>query len=91
MNINMVIGGMSKVNKPPLSLFKLIRFMKGKGDTITVVVGTMTDDIQVYKVPNLKVTALRLAETARVRIEKVGGECLTFSKESSSQAMHGYS
>ncbi|KAF2307276.1 hypothetical protein GH714_026054 [Hevea brasiliensis] len=52
---------MSKVNKPPLSLSRLITFMKGK-------------------VPELKVTALRFTETARARIEKAGGECLTFDQ-----------
>nr|KJB82634.1 hypothetical protein B456_013G206100 [Gossypium raimondii] len=68
---------MSKVNKPPLSLSRLIEFMKGK---IAVVVGTVTDDIRVYEVPALKVTALRFTETARARIEKAGGECLTFDQ-----------
>lgn len=47
---------------------------------IAVVVGTVTDDIRVYEVPALKVTALRFTETARARIEKAGGECLTFDQ-----------
>uniref|UniRef100_A0A6N2MYZ3 Large ribosomal subunit protein uL15/eL18 domain-containing protein n=1 Tax=Salix viminalis TaxID=40686 RepID=A0A6N2MYZ3_SALVM len=71
---------MSKINKPPLSLSRLITFMKGKEDKIAVVVGTITDDIRVYEVPSLKVTALRFTETARARIEKAGGECLTFDQ-----------
>ncbi|KAL9430692.1 hypothetical protein AB3S75_025981 [Citrus x aurantiifolia] len=71
---------MSKVNKPPLSLSRLTKFMKGKEDKIAVVVGTVTDDIRVYEVPSLKVTALRFTETARARIEKAGGECLTFDQ-----------
>ncbi|CAN1354902.1 60S ribosomal protein L18-2 [Linum perenne] len=79
---------MSKVNKPPLSLSRLIRFTKGKvglffiefEGKIAVVVGTITDDIRVYEVPAIKVTALRFTETARARIEKAGGECLTFDQ-----------
>ncbi|PPD91958.1 hypothetical protein GOBAR_DD11106 [Gossypium barbadense] len=71
---------MSKVNKPPLSLSRLIQYMKGKEDKIAVVVGTVTDDIRVYEVPALTVTALRFTETARARIEKAGGECLTFDQ-----------
>ncbi|XP_014512066.1 60S ribosomal protein L18 [Vigna radiata var. radiata] len=71
---------MSKVNKPPLSLSRLIKYTKGKEDRIAVVVGTVTDDIRVYEVPPLKVTALRFTETARARIEKAGGECLTFDQ-----------
>ena len=45
-----------------------------------MVVGTVTDDIRVYEVPALKITALRFTETARARIEKAGGECLTFDQ-----------
>ncbi|KAJ7973321.1 60S ribosomal protein L18-like [Quillaja saponaria] len=72
---------MSKVNKPPLSLSRLIRYIKGKENKIAVVVGSITDDIRVSEVPaNLKVTALRFTETARARIEKAGGECLTFDQ-----------
>ncbi|KAJ9703013.1 hypothetical protein PVL29_004673 [Vitis rotundifolia] len=51
---------MSKVNKPPLSL----------SGRIVVVVGTITNDLRVYKVPYLKVIALRFIESARARIEK---------------------
>ncbi|XP_027118052.1 large ribosomal subunit protein eL18x [Coffea arabica] len=71
---------MSKINKPALSLSRLITYTKGKEDKIAVVVGTVTDDTRVYEVPSLKVTALRFTETARARIEKAGGECLTFDQ-----------
>ncbi|KAL9341480.1 hypothetical protein Peur_064805 [Populus x canadensis] len=71
---------MSKINKAPLSLSRLITYTKGKEGKIAVVVGTVTDDIRVYEVPTLKVTALRFTETARARIEKAGGECLTFDQ-----------
>ncbi|XP_058738856.1 large ribosomal subunit protein eL18-like [Vicia villosa] len=71
---------MSKVNRPPLSLSRLVRFMKGKEGRIAVVVGAVTDDIRVHEVPAIKVTALRFTETARARIVKAGGECLTFDE-----------
>ncbi|KAF8369358.1 hypothetical protein HHK36_032642 [Tetracentron sinense] len=71
---------MSKTNKPPISLSRLIRFMNGKEDKIAVLVGAVTDDSRVYEVPAMKVTALRFTETARARIEKAGGECLTFDQ-----------
>jgi large subunit ribosomal protein L18e len=45
-----------------------------------VIVGTVTDDVRVQEVPSLKVAALRFTETARARIEKAGGECLTFDQ-----------
>ncbi|KAG1326229.1 60S ribosomal protein L18-2-like [Cocos nucifera] len=71
---------MSKVNKPPISLRRLVKFMEGKEDKIAVIVGTVTDDKRVYEVPAMKVTALRFTETARARILKAGGECLTFDQ-----------
>ncbi|CDO98841.1 unnamed protein product [Coffea canephora] len=71
---------MSKTNKPPLSLSRLVKFMEGKEDKIAVLVGTVTDDTRVYEVPTLKVAALRFTERARARIEKAGGECLTFDQ-----------
>nr|GMC87143.1 histone H4 [Ipomoea batatas] len=67
-------------NKPPLSLSRLISFMCGKEDKIVVLVGTITDDVRAYEVPVLKVCTLRFTKTARARIEKAGGECLTFDQ-----------
>jgi large subunit ribosomal protein L18e len=54
--------------------------MKGKEDKIAVVVGTITDDIRLIEVPAMKVCALHFTETARARIVKAGGECLTFDQ-----------
>lgn len=63
-----------------LLLLLLLCWFVEQEDKIAVVVGTITDDIRVYEVPALKVTALRFTETARARIEKAGGECLTFDQ-----------
>lgn len=41
-------------------------------DKIAVLVGTITDDVRLYEVPKLRVCALRVTETARARILKVG-------------------
>lgn len=60
-----------------LDLILHVMLQEGK---IAVVVGTITDDVRVYEVPAMKVTALRFTETARARIEKAGGECLTFDQ-----------
>ncbi|KAH9303034.1 hypothetical protein KI387_014617, partial [Taxus chinensis] len=49
-------------------------------DNIAVLVGTITDDKRLYELPALKVVALRFTETARARILKAGGECLTFDQ-----------
>lgn len=43
-------------------------------------VGTITDDTRLLKVPKLTIAALRFTATARARIEKAGGECLTIDQ-----------
>ncbi|GAQ84052.1 60S ribosomal protein L18 family protein [Klebsormidium nitens] len=71
---------MSRINRPPLSISRLSKFMKGKEDKIAVVVGTITDDVRFYEVPKLKVACLKATETARARILQAGGEVLTFDQ-----------
>ncbi|KAF2478164.1 ribosomal protein L18e [Lindgomyces ingoldianus] len=77
---------MSKINRPPMSLSKIVATAANKqskdaheGKTI-VVVGTVTDDNRLYVVPKLSVAAMRFTSTARARIEKTGGECLTMDE-----------
>uniref|UniRef100_A0A8C0NTC0 Large ribosomal subunit protein uL15/eL18 domain-containing protein n=1 Tax=Canis lupus familiaris TaxID=9615 RepID=A0A8C0NTC0_CANLF len=47
---------MSRTNRPPLSLSRMIRKMKLPGweNKTAVVVGTITDDVRVQEVPKLK-------------------------------------
>lgn len=75
---------MSKINKPPISLARIVRRVKrseGGGDKkICVVVGAITDDVRLLEVPKLTLCALRVTETARARILKAGGEILTFDQ-----------
>ncbi|EMF12612.1 ribosomal protein L18e [Sphaerulina musiva SO2202] len=47
---------------------------------IRAVVGTVTDDNRLLELPKLSICALRFTATARARIEKAGGECLTFDQ-----------
>ncbi|KAI8589579.1 60S ribosomal protein L18 [Geranomyces variabilis] len=71
---------MSRVNRPPLSVSRLARFMQKKEGKIAVIVGTVTDDNRLLVVPKLTVAALRVTRTARARIIKAGGEVLTFDQ-----------
>lgn len=50
-----------------------------EGKTVAVV-GTVTDDARIHEVPKLSIAALRFTATARARILKAGGECLTFDQ-----------
>ncbi|XP_013787615.1 60S ribosomal protein L18-like [Limulus polyphemus] len=73
---------MSKTNRPPLSLARLVRMMKkpGREGKIVVVVGTVTDDPRIFEIPALKLCALHVTERARARILKAGGEIMTFDQ-----------
>eukprot|EP00499_Haloplacidia_sp_CaronLabIsolate_P010545 CAMPEP_0196778418 /NCGR_PEP_ID=MMETSP1104-20130614/5786_1 /TAXON_ID=33652 /ORGANISM="Cafeteria sp., Strain Caron Lab Isolate" /LENGTH=187 /DNA_ID=CAMNT_0042148587 /DNA_START=42 /DNA_END=605 /DNA_ORIENTATION=+ len=70
----------SRSNRPPMGLGRIVRYMKGKEDKICVLVGAVTDDVRLLKVPKLKICALRFTESARARILAAGGECLTFDQ-----------
>jgi large subunit ribosomal protein L18e len=73
---------MSKVNRPPMSLSALSKNLAvaPQQESVAVVVGTVTDDERLVEVPKMKVAALRFTKTARARIVKAGGECLTFDE-----------
>jgi len=71
---------MSRMNRPPLSLTRLLRYAKGKTDKTVVVVGTVTDDKRILALPKLTVTALHVTAGARARIVQAGGEVLTFDQ-----------
>merc|ERR1712196_373426 len=71
---------MSKTNRPPMSISKIGRLMKGKEGKTAVVVGTVTDDVRLDDCPKLTVCALKFTETARARIVNAGGECMTFDQ-----------
>mmetsp|Transcript_6131 Transcript_6131/g.6601 ORF Transcript_6131/g.6601 Transcript_6131/m.6601 type:complete len:124 (-) Transcript_6131:22-393(-) len=63
---------MTRRNRPPLSMSKLVLNMKNKDGKLACVVGTVTDDKRIYEVPKMTVCALRFTETARARIVKAG-------------------
>merc|ERR1711972_74582 len=54
--------------------------MKNKEGKIAVCVGTITDDKRYSEMQKMSVCALRFTDTARARIQKAGGECITFDK-----------
>ncbi|CAB3376110.1 Hypothetical predicted protein [Cloeon dipterum] len=73
---------MSKINRPPMSVARIVRYMKkpGREGRIAVIVGTVTDDQRIFDIPKLTVCALRVTDRARARILKAGGEILTFDQ-----------
>jgi len=71
---------MSRINRAPMSISRIARYVKGKEDKIIVLVGTVTDDERLLETPKLTVAALKFSDTARSRIVKAGGEALTFDQ-----------
>lgn len=64
-----------------MSVSRIARNMQKKGDDkIAVLVGTVTDDNRLLTVPKLTIAALRFTKTARARIIKAGGECITLDQ-----------
>ncbi|XP_077975054.1 large ribosomal subunit protein eL18B-like [Styela clava] len=73
---------MSRTNRPPISLARVVRNMKKKerdGKT-AVIIGTITDDQRIFQIPKMKVCALRITTGARARILKAGGEIMTLDQ-----------
>ncbi|KAH9275995.1 hypothetical protein BASA83_001266 [Batrachochytrium salamandrivorans] len=63
---------MSRINRPPISIARLVKYLNGKENKIAVIVGTVTDDNRLLEVPKMSVVALRVTRTARARILKAG-------------------
>ncbi|KAF2273886.1 ribosomal protein L18e, partial [Westerdykella ornata] len=77
---------MSKINRPPVSLSKIVLTVANKHtaeahkDKTIVIVGTVTDDNRLLEIPKLSVAALRFTSSARARIVAAGGEALTIDE-----------
>jgi len=74
---------LSKTNRPPLSLSKIVKETQGAADRdskVIVNIGTVTDDIRLIDIPKLTIAALRFTQSAKQRILKAGGEALTLDQ-----------
>jgi large subunit ribosomal protein L18e len=71
---------MSKMNRPPVSLSRIVSNITEEEKRTIVVVGTVTDDNRLLKFPKLTVAALRFTATARARIVAAGGEAITLDQ-----------
>jgi large subunit ribosomal protein L18e len=71
---------MSRSNRQPISLTRVIKKMANQDGKVAVVVGTVTDDNRTHETPKLSICALRFTESARKRITAAGGECITFDQ-----------
>lgn len=71
----------SRVNRPPISIKTINKHITKSGEGKTaVVVGAVTDDCRFLDCPKLSVCALRFTNTARAKILKAGGECITLDE-----------
>ncbi|KAK0490535.1 60S ribosomal protein L18 [Armillaria novae-zelandiae] len=74
---------LSKINRPPLSISRLVKETQNTPDLASktiVTVGTVTDDIRLTQVPKLSIAALKFTRAAKERILNAGGEALTLDQ-----------
>ena len=71
---------MSKINRPPLSCPSSPSSWRTRARARRLPLSVPSPTTRMFEVPALKVCALRFTETARARIVKAGGECLTFDQ-----------
>ncbi|CAL6027620.1 Ribosomal_protein L18 [Hexamita inflata] len=66
----------SRSNRPVMSLSNIAQKLEeGK---IAVIASTITNDERLMTVPKMTIVALHFTATAKARIEKAGGKCMTF-------------
>ena len=72
----------SRVTRYPISISKLAKHADTdeKRGKILVVVGKVLNDERLLETPKIRVCALQFSEEARRKIEKAGGECITFNE-----------
>ncbi|KAI0254232.1 60S ribosomal protein L18 [Lactifluus subvellereus] len=74
---------LSKINRPPISLSRIVKDTSKVEDLsskVVVQVGTVTDDVRLLEIPKLSIAALRFTKGAKERILKAGGEALTLDQ-----------
>ncbi|KAF3056094.1 60S ribosomal protein L18-B [Trichoderma lentiforme] len=71
---------MSKINRPPVSLSRIVSNLGKEEKRTIVIVGTVTDDNRLLTFPKATVAALRFTATARARIVAAGGEAITLDQ-----------
>ena len=73
---------MSKINRPPISLARLIRNMKkeGREGKVAVVIGTVTNDLRIFKVPKLTVSLLNSEIIVAKALKNLMGQVLSPKK-----------
>ncbi|BEI98619.1 hypothetical protein CcaverHIS631_0309180 [Cutaneotrichosporon cavernicola] len=74
---------MSKINRPPISLSRIVKETKGSNpdnSKTVVLVGRVLDDERMPTLPKLSVAALGFSASAKARIVAAGGEALTLDQ-----------
>ncbi|KAL2887939.1 50S ribosomal protein L18e [Ceratocystis lukuohia] len=71
---------MSRTNRPPVSLSRVVANIKEDDKRTVVVVGTVTDDNRLLTAPKATIAALRFTATARARIVAAGGQAITLDQ-----------
>lgn len=77
----------TNTQRQPVSLKTVARLLNSpdlpaeeREKKIVVAVATVTDDVRLFNVPKMTVAALRFTSSARARILKAGGKCMTLDQ-----------
>ena len=71
---------MSRINRPPVSISRVVSNTAKDEKRTVVVIGTITDDNRLLTLPKLNIAALRFTATARARIIAAGGKAMTLDE-----------
>ncbi|GCA63274.1 ribosomal protein L18e [Kipferlia bialata] len=71
---------LSNTNRPCVTLSTLAKTVSTHAEEIPVVVATVTNDDRLVLCPKMTIAALKFSKTARTRIEKAGGRCMTLDE-----------
>ncbi|KAK2956265.1 putative 60S ribosomal protein L18-3 [Blattamonas nauphoetae] len=71
---------LSRIHRAPLTVSRIARETKKVPERIAVCVCTVTDDVRLLNVPKMRIAALRFTQSARDRITRAGGECISLDQ-----------
>ncbi|CEF65151.1 60S ribosomal protein L18 [Strongyloides ratti] len=73
---------MSRINRAPISVSKITKFVKREGNEgkIVVTCSPVVNDPRIVEIPKMRIVTTKITRAARARVIKAGGEVLTFDQ-----------
>lgn len=71
---------MSKNDRQPVKISKIIEKLDGSMDKVAIVVAKVLDDVSMIKLPPVKIVALQWSKAVKEKVEKYGGSISTLDQ-----------